>query len=240
MTDIEYLKKYLPNDKLEYGLEQLKKGIPVQYIIGNVDFYGYKINVNKNVLIPRFETEQLVFKTIDYINKMFDKKLNILDIGTGSGCISITLKKELDNVNITAVDISDEALEVAINNAKENDCEINFIKSDLFSNINDKYDVIISNPPYISYNEEIMDIVKNNEPNIALYAEDNGLYFYKQILSKCNDYLFEKSIIAFEIGYTQASAISKLAKIYFPTSKIVVEKDLQGKDRFLFIINKGD
>ncbi len=239
MTDIEYLKKYLPSDELEEGIKKLKKGIPVQYIVGNVDFYGYKINVNKNVLIPRFETEQLVSITIDYINKMFDKKINILDIGTGSGCISIALKKKL-NADVTAIDISDEALEVAINNAKENDCEINFIKSDLFNNVHDKYDVIISNPPYISYDEEIMDIVKNNEPHIALYAEDNGLYFYEQIISKCSSYLKEKSIIAFEIGYTQASAISKIAKIYFPTSKIIVEKDLQGKDRFLFIINKGD
>ena len=239
MTDIEYLKKYLPSDELEEGIKKLKKGIPVQYVVGNVDFYGYKINVNKNVLIPRFETEQLVSITIDYINKMFDKKINILDIGTGSGCISIALKKKL-NADVTAIDISDEALEVAINNAKENDCEINFIKSDLFNNVHDKYDVIISNPPYISYDEEIMDIVKNNEPHIALYAEDNGLYFYEQIISKCSSYLKEKSIIAFEIGYTQASAISKIAKIYFPTSKIIVEKDLQGKDRFLFIINKGD
>lgn len=237
MNEIEYLKKYLPSDKLEDGIKRLNNGEPVQYIVGNVDFYGYKINVNKNVLIPRFETEELVFKTINLIKKIFNENIKILDIGTGSGCISIALKKEIPGLDITAVDISEDALVVAKNNALENNCEINFIKSDLFNNIDDKYDLIISNPPYISYDEQIMDIVKKNEPHLALYAKNNGLYFYEEIIKNSSNYLNDKNIIAFEIGYLQANEIKKMAHKYYPNSNIIIEKDMQEKDRFVFIIN---
>lgn len=237
MNEIEYLKKYLPSDKLEDGIKRLNNGETVQYIVGNVDFYGYKINVNKNVLIPRFETEELVFKTINLIKKIFNENIKILDIGTGSGCISIALKKEIPGLDITAVDISEDALVVAKNNALENNCEINFIKSDLFNNIDDKYDLIISNPPYISYDEQIMDIVKKNEPHLALYAKNNGLYFYEEIIKNSSNYLNDKNIIAFEIGYLQANEIKKMAHKYYPNANIIIEKDMQEKDRFVFIIN---
>lgn len=237
MNEIEYLKKYLPSDKLEDGIKRLNNGDPVQYIVGNVDFYGYKINVNKNVLIPRFETEELVFKTINLIKKNLNKNIKVLDIGTGSGCISIALKKEIPGLDITAVDISEDALVVAKNNALENNCEINFIKSDLFNNIDDKYDLIISNPPYISYDEQIMDIVKKNEPHLALYAKNNGLYFYEEIIKNSSNYLNDKNIIAFEIGYLQANEIKKMSHKYYPNSNIIIEKDMQEKDRFVFIIN---
>lgn len=237
MNEIEYLKKYLPSDKLEDGIKRLNSGEPVQYIVGNVDFYGYKINVNKNVLIPRFETEELVFKTINLIKKNLNENIKVLDIGTGSGCISIALKKEIPGLDITAVDISEDALVVAKNNALENNCEINFIKSDLFNNIDDKYDLIISNPPYISYDEQIMDIVRKNEPHLALYAKNNGLYFYEEIIKNSSNYLNDKNIIAFEIGYLQANEIKKMAHKYYPNSNIIIEKDMQEKDRFVFIIN---
>lgn len=237
MNEIEYLKKYLPSDKLEDGIKRLNNGEPVQYIVGNVDFYGYKINVNKNVLIPRFETEELVFKTINLIKKILNENIKVLDIGTGSGCISIALKKEIPGLDITAVDISEDALVVAKNNALENNCEINFIKSDLFNNIDDKYDLIISNPPYISYDEQIMDIVKKNEPHLALYAKNNGLYFYEEIIKNSSNYLNDKNIIAFEIGYLQANEIKKMAHKYYPNANIIIEKDIQEKDRFVFIIN---
>ena len=174
----EYLKQYLPKEKLDESLNLLKEGVPPQYIIGNVNFYGNVINVDKRVLIPRFETELLVEKTINYCQKKFNNNLqniNILDIGTGSGCIAITLKKEL-NCKVTGIDISLDALEVARNNALNNNVNINFYQSDIFSNIKEKYDVIISNPPYIKEDEEIMDIVKNNEPHLALYAKNEGLY----------------------------------------------------------------
>ena len=236
-SDYDYLKKYLDSDKLEAGIELLKQGISPQYIIGNVSFYGNIINVNKNVLIPRFETELLVEKTIKYCRKMFnDSKINILDIGTGSGCISITLKKELD-CNVVGVDISNDALEVARENALINELNINFICSDIFSNVNDKFDVIISNPPYISYDEEIEDIVKNNEPHLALYADDNGLYFYDKILRECSNYLNDKFLIAFEIGYKQGEDIKNLAYKYLDNINVSVEKDYSGKDRFVFIYN---
>ena len=235
-NNIEYLKKYLKDKTLDEGIELLNKGIPVQYIVGNVDFYGYNFKVNENVLIPRFETEELVEKTIKYINKYLNKKVDILDLGTGSGCIAITLKKELD-CNVDAVDISPKALEIAKLNAKNNNVDITFYEGDMLSPINKKYDVIISNPPYIAYNEEIMEIVKNNEPHTALYAEDNGLKYYKDIISNANKYLKEKSIIAFEIGEKQGNLILEYAKKYFKDSIITVEKDMQNRDRFVFIIN---
>ena len=236
--DIEYLKKYLPNDKLDEGIKLLEEGKPVQYIVGNVDFYGNTINVNENTLIPRFETELLVEKTIKLIKKHFYGKVNILDIGTGSGCIAITLNKEVDS-NVDAVDISDKAIEVAIENNKINNTNVNFYKSDVFSNVNGKYDIIISNPPYIAYDEEIMDIVYDNEPHSALFADNNGLYFYDRILSECKDYLNSKFIIAFEIGYKQGYSVRNIAYKYLDNIDVFVEKDYSDKDRFVFIVSKG-
>ena len=177
----KYLYKYLDNlDEYENAIDKLIEGKPVQYIVGNVDFYGLNIKVNENVLIPRFETEELVDKTIKYINNYFDNKLDIVDIGTGSGAIAIILKSNLD-CNMDAVDISKEALGVAKENARRLNTEINFYLGDLLEPLNKKYDVIISNPPYIAYDEEIEEIVKNNEPHLALYAENDGLKCYENI-----------------------------------------------------------
>lgn len=236
MTDINYLEKYLPKNKLKEGIERLQNGEPVQYIVGNVNFYGNEIKVNKNVLIPRFETEELVEYTISYIKKMFKEKINIIDLGTGSGCIAITLKKKL-NSNVSAIDISKEALEVARENAKKNKVEIDFIQNDMLDNISNKFDVIISNPPYISKNEEIQDIVRKNEPSLALYADNEGLYYYEKIIKQAKKNLKEKFIIAFEIGYMQGDKIKKIAEQNYPKAEVVLKKDLQGKDRFIFIIN---
>jgi len=237
-SDLEYLKKYLSKDKLDEGIELLKKGISPQYIVGNVCFYGNTINVNNNVLIPRFETELLVEKTIKYINNLFsDKDISILDIGTGSGCIAITLKKELD-CKVVGVDISKEALGVARENAKNNGVDIEFVISDVFSSVKGNFDVIVSNPPYIREDEEIEDIVKNNEPHLALYAKDKGLYFYDKILRECKEYLNDKFLIAFEIGYEQGDDVKNLAYKYLDSINVSVEKDYSGKDRFIFISSK--
>ena len=233
MEELEYLEKYYKGD-ISIAIDKLNQGIPIQYIVGNVDFYGNIIEVNENVLIPRFETEELVEKTIKRLKKK--KNLEIVDLGTGSGCIAITLAKNL-KCKMDAVDISDKALEVAIKNAKDNKVDINFYHGDMLEPLTKKYDLIISNPPYISYDEEIMDIVKNNEPRIALYADNNGLKYYEQILSTCKDYLKEKALIAFEIGYTQAEEIKNIANKYLKC-KVEIEKDLQGKDRFIFITLK--
>lgn len=239
MTDIEYLKKYLPEDKFESGLKRLEKGEPVQYIVGNVDFYGYTFKVNPCVLIPRFETEELVFKTIEYARTVFKEPFKAVDLGTGSGCIAITLKKKLDSqIEVSAVDISKSALEVAKENAKENDVEIKFYHGDMLEPLDDKYDLIISNPPYIRKDEEIMKIVRDNEPAIALYADNEGLANYEKILSNAKEKLNQKNMIAFEIGWWQGSRVVELAQHYFPNALIRVEQDLQGKDRFVFIFNK--
>ena len=241
-NDIEYLRKYIRNNKLDEDyynkcLKQLEQGIPIQYIIGNVDFYGNIIKVNKNVLIPRFETELLVDKTINKIKKYFsNQKIDILDLGTGSGCIAISLKKEI-NSNVDALDISKKALEIAKQNAIDNKVNISFINKDMTTYKEKKYDVIISNPPYIRYDEEIMDIVKNNEPHLALYAQDNGLYFYKKILENISYITKDKYLICFEIGYSQSTDIVDIANKYLTNIDISIEKDYSNRDRFIFITN---
>ena len=230
MSDIEYLKKYYDGN-LEEALEKLKKGIPVQYIIGNVDFYGITLKVNPDVLIPRFETEELVSKVINYA-KNFDNP-SIVDIGTGSGAIAIALKKKI-KCDVIATDISSEALEVAEDNALNNNVQVEFKLGNLLEPLGKKVDIIVSNPPYIAYDEEIMDIVKNNEPHIALYAPNNGLYYYEEILKSAKKYLNDKYLIAFEIGYLQGEKIKELSK-YYLNNEAIIEKDMQGRDRFAFI-----
>ena len=244
-SDIDYLNKYikennLDNDYYDKCLKELEKGKPIQYIIGNFNFYGNIIKVNKDVLIPRYETELLVDKTIKKIKKYFNnKKIDILDMGTGSGCIAISLKKEIDS-NIDAIDISSKALKLAKENAKLNNTEINFINKDITTYKEKKYDVIISNPPYISYSEEIMDIVKNNEPHIALYAKDDGLYFYKKIIENIPYITKDKYLIGLEIGNTQKEAIISIIKEQLKDVSISGELDYSNNDRFIFITNIKD
>lgn len=233
-TEANELLKVSKNIEEDY--QKLLNGYPIQYLIGYVNFYGNKIEVNENVLIPRYETEYLCEKLINYSKKYFDNKISILDIGTGSGCIGITLKKELDYL-VTVSDISDRAIELAKINAKNNNADINIVKSNVFDSINDKYDIIVSNPPYIDIDEKIMDSVKKYEPHVALYAKDNGLYFYKEILKNAKNYLKEKSIIAFEIGWWQGNLIKEIVLNYFKESNITIEKDLTGRDRYIFIFN---
>lgn len=235
MSDIEYLEKYY-NGNINDAIKLLESGIPVQYIVGNVDFYGYNFVVNKNVLIPRFETEELVDRTIKYVQKYFGSSVKIVDLGCGSGCISISLSKEL-GITVDAVDISSDALDVARKNCVKNNASVNFYLGNMLEPLHDKYDVIISNPPYISYDEEIDEIVKKNEPSLALYADNDGLYFYEEILKNCKKYLNDKFLIAFEIGYTQGDRIRDFALKYLGDVSVSVEKDLSGRDRFVFIFN---
>lgn len=234
MTDREYLKKYLEPSKWDEGFKMLEEGEPLQYIIGNVNFCGNTIKVNSNVLIPRFETELLVDKTINYIQNYFSSKVKIIDLGTGSGAIAITLKKCL-NAEVDAIDISNKALEVAKENALLNNVSIKFFESDMLDNVKGKYDVIISNPPYVAYDEDVEEVVRNNEPAIALFAEHQGLEFYEKILSKANGRLNNKALIALEIGRTQGEKVKETAKKYFPSAEIKVEKDFPGEDRFVFV-----
>jgi len=240
----EYYKTYLKENNIyteeiyQEGIKKIKNNIPIQYIIGNVDFYGNIIKVNESVLIPRFETELLIEKTTKYIKKLFNNdNINIIDLGTGSGCIAITLKKILPNATIDAIDISEDALKLAKENATMNNVQINYYNHNMSQTLPKKYDIIISNPPYISKDEEIMDLVKNNEPHLALYAENNGLYYYEQILKNNQNNTKEKYLIAFEIGYKQAQQIKQFAIKYLNNPNIVIEKDLSGKDRYIFIYN---
>ena len=218
-------------------VKKLNKNYPVQYLIGNVNFYGYNISVNKHVLIPRFETETLVEKTIEYIKKLKLENGSLIDLGTGSGCISIVLKKELESLNITGLDISNKALKLARKNAKNNKADINFIKENIFKfkPVN-KYDILISNPPYITEDDEISPNIKY-EPKKAIFTND-GLKYYRHIMSTCSNYLNKKNLIAFEIGDKQGKDLKKLAKDFFPKAKIKLERDLSGRDRYLFIINE--
>lgn len=220
-------------------IEARLNNYPIQYIIGSVSFLGVNIKVNESVLIPRPETEELVYKSTEYIRKFFnDKKdLKIVDLGTGSGCIAIALKKNFPNAEVDAVDISLDALRVARENALSNDVDINFYNGNMLDGLNKKYDVIISNPPYIEDASEVEEIVLNNEPHSALFAPNKGFYYYDEILKNAKKYLNDKSMIIFEIGYQQGQWIKKINEKFFPQNLFILEKDMAEKDRFVFIYN---
>ena len=220
-------------------VEALRIGKPLQYVIGNVNFYGNKFYINESVLIPRFETEELVENTIKYLKKYFNEPIDLIDLGTGSGVIGLTIENKISTNIVDLVDISKEALEVTNKNCGLLNSKANLIQSDMFENIpkDRKYDLVISNPPYIKEDEVIEEIVKNNEPHLALYAKDNGLEFYKKILYNVKGHLKDKSMIAFEIGYEQKEDIVNLIKEVLPESSIITKKDLSDKDRMIFIFN---
>lgn len=237
MNETELIKKYVAKEKQLEALDKLHKNYPVQYIIGDVDFYGLTIKVNENVLIPRFETELLVDKTLKYLSKLFpSKSIKIADLCTGSGCIAITLQHKL-NCEIDAYDISKNAIEVAKENAANNKSKINFYIKDILKPIKGKYDCIISNPPYIRFDEAIAEPVKY-EPKEALYAKNDGLEFYETILSYIKNNLNNKYLIAFECGETQAEQIAVIANKHLPDAHINIEKDFNNKNRFLFITSE--
>ncbi len=231
-TDLKCLKEKYPKN-YQNIIKKVKNGYPVQYLIGNVEFLNTTILVNENVLIPRFETEYLVEKVLNKTKNIQNKPLKMLDICTGSGCIAIAISKNT-NWNCSALDISDTALEVAKKNALLNNQNINFIKQDILeSSIINNYDIIVANPPYISKNIKV-DKSTTFEPSIAIFAKDNGLAFYKAILKHIPN---TPKLIAFEIGFEQGKTIKNLALKRFPNSLIEIEKDLTGKERYLFINN---
>lgn len=223
------------NINIDEAKRKLKKNYPIQYLIGNVNFYGYIINVNKNVLIPRFETETLVEKTIQLIKNKKLETASVLEIGTGSGCISIVMKAQIPTLTITAIDINFQALKIARKNALNNKTNINFLKKDIFNfRIKDKYDIIISNPPYIKIGEKI-DIKTKFEPKNAIYAEQDGLIYYIQIFKIAKKLLSINYLIALEIGEEQGDILAQMASNCFENANIKIEKDLANKDRYLFI-----
>ena len=213
---------------------------PIQYILKRSNFYGKDYYVNKNVLIPRPETEILVQETNNLIKKHLKKdNISILDIGTGSGVIALTLKDLNPNYDITATDISKKALKVAKKNKKYYNLDIKLIKTDLFTGINKKFDVIISNPPYIPIKAFVEEKVKNTEPNIALYGGEDGLLFYKRIFDNVKNILKNEYILSFEIHESLGNKLKSLAGKYFPNDKIIIKQDDNSLDRYLYIVS-GD
>ena len=211
---------------------------PLSHLVGFDYFYDRKFKVTKDVLSPRMETEELIYKVLEYTKNSKKGSFRILDLCTGSGIIAITLKKEIigKSTNIVASDISEKALNIAIENANNNNAHITFIKSDLFDNISGEFDLIISNPPYISYEDKktIKDSVLNYDPHLALFAEEDGIYFYRKIIENANQYLVKDGAIFFEIGYNQKEKIIELGENNnFITT---VYKDINGRDRVAKLI----
>ena len=215
----------------------LEKDYPVQYIIGYVDFYGLKINVNEFTLIPRYETEYLIELTIKEIQQMNLTNLNILDLCTGSGAIGLTLKSLLPSSEVTLSDISKDALMVANKNKNELNLDVNIIESDLFKNIQGKFDIIISNPPYVMTNEPLPKDVLY-EPHLALYSGPKGIDHIEEIFKNIKSHLNNKYLIALEINEKSEPDITNLIKTYFEKNiNYKFMKDLAGKTRYLFITN---
>jgi len=213
----------------------IHEDIPVQHLIGHAYFYGYQFKVNQDVLIPRSETEQLVEHVLYFYDTYFSpEKIKVLDLGTGSGCIGITCALEEEKLDVTISDISPDALKVATDNRDQLQAKTKIVLSDLFENINEKFDILISNPPYIPDDETVENIVLK-EPGVALYGGSLGVDFYEKILKEAKQHLNPKALIGFEHGYQQKSQIKKFAEANFPEGIIIQLKDLQGKDRFTFI-----
>ncbi len=209
--------------------------IPVQHLIGYSYFYGRPFKVNQDVLIPRSETEQLVEHVLFYYDKYFSPTpIKVLDLGTGSGCIGLTLALEEEKLDVTISDISENALKIAKINKEDFKAKAQLVLSDLFENIGDTFDMIISNPPYIPDSEDVQDIVKK-EPSVALYGGKLGVDFYEKILDYSRSHLRKKALIAFEHGYQQKEQIYLFAQSFFPDGIILQLKDLAGKDRFTLI-----
>lgn len=211
-------------------------GVPIQHLTGYEMFYGRKFSVNHHVLIPRPETEELVLHVINHAPK--DRPITIVDVGTGSGIIAITLALELPNAKVYAIDISEEALMMAKKNAKSLQADVTFLKGDFlepFINQGLQADIVVSNPPYISEEEraELSDTVVNYDPELALFAEDNGLFAYKKIVSQLPNTVVTGGSVAFEIGHLQGDAVKGLIEWTFPHSSVSVIKDINGKDRIV-------
>lgn len=215
----------------------LEKDYPVQYIIGYVDFYGLKINVNEFTLIPRYETEYLIELTLKEIKKMNLDNPKILDLCAGSGAIGLTLKSLLPSSEVTLSDISKDALMVANKNKNELNLDVNIIESDLFKNIQGKFDIIISNPPYVMTNETLPKDVLY-EPHLALFSGPKGIDHIEEIFKNIKSHLNNKYLIALEINEKSEPDITNLIKTYFEKNiNYKFMKDLAGKTRYLFITN---
>lgn len=223
------------NDEFPLFLEKevnkyLLDGKPIEYILGYQYFYNLKLKVSENTLIPRKETEILVEEAIKRIKENNYKK--VLDLCTGTGAIALSVKNEVKDITVKASDISKEALKIAKENSENYNLDIEFIESDIFDNIDYDCDIILSNPPYISHDEYVDKIVVDNEPHLALFADNDGLYFYEKIITESKKIKSLKMII-FEIGYRQANSIKQIAINNGYNFEVI--KDYQGLDRIVIL-----
>ena len=223
---------------VEEIFKKLAAHIPAQYIIGHAEFFGMQLKVDERVLIPRPETEELVELILAENPK---DNLKVLDIGTGSGAIALVLAKNRPDWSVTAADISQDALELATENANVQNLNLSFIKSDCFSKISSKYDIIVSNPPYISREdqEEVGLNVLHSEPHLALFADEDGLAIYRRIAESSKDYLNDGGKIYLEIGYKQGQSVPALFTENFPEKRVRTLKDQFGQDRMV-VIDDGE
>ena len=217
---------------------KLASHIPAQYIIGHAECYGMQLKVDERVLIPRPETEELV-KLI--LTENPEKNLKVLDIGTGSGAIALALAKNRPDWSVTAADISQDALDLSLENAYAQNLNLSFIKSDCFSEISSKYDIIVSNPPYISRADEteVGLNVLHSEPHLALFADEDGLAIYRKIAEGSKDYLTDGGKIYLEIGYKQGQSVPALFMENLPEKRVRTLKDQFGQDRMV-VIDDGE
>ena len=221
------------------GMLRILNDEPMNYVLGYSFFYGYKFTVNKDVLIPRPETEELVCLILKKYDEYFKgQKVDVCDVGTGSGAIAITLKKEESNMNVCASDISNVALTVARKNAEDLDADVRFFEGSMlepYIENNIKVDILVSNPPYIKTDENLEASVVDYEPHVALFGGNDGLKFYREIFENAHKIIKEKGMLFFEMGYDQRENLTKLVQEYFKNAYIEVFRDINGKDRMLFI-----
>ncbi|MGE8205001.1 peptide chain release factor N(5)-glutamine methyltransferase [Heyndrickxia sp. NPDC080065] len=217
------------------------KGVPVQHIIGFEEFYGREFFVNQNVLIPRPETEELILEALKRVKRNFSiqEGLRLVDIGTGSGIIAITMKLECAPLTVTAIDISEQALNVAKRNAANLHADVSFIQGDLLQPMienREKVDIVLSNPPYIPNKdiEILSEVVKDYEPHQALFGGVDGLDFYRRLMEQIPLIIKKKALIGFEIGMGQGEQVADLLKETFPNSHVEIVNDINGKDRMVF------
>lgn len=218
------------------AIQKIKQGIPVQYITNKQEFMDSCFYVNQDVLIPQPDTEILIEEVIQLIKQ---RKVNILDLCCGSGCIGISLKKFLENANVVLSDVSQKAIEVAKKNAVLLNVDVQIIQSNLFENIKEKYDMIVSNPPYIETNViSTLSQEVQNEPHIALDGGEDGLTFYRKIIKEAPNYLNKKGYLCLEIGFNQKKAVIQLLQENF--ENMITKQDLAGNDRVIIAKMKGE
>ena len=218
--------------------KKLAAHIPAQYIIGHAEFFGMQLKVDERVLIPRPETEELVELIL---TENPEKNLKVLDIGTGSGAIALALAKNRPDWSVAAADISQDALDLSLENANAQNLNLSFIKSDCFSEISSKYDIIVSNPPYISRADEVevgLNVL-HSEPHLALFADEDGLAIYRRIAEDSKDYLNDGGKIYLEIGYKQGQSVPALFMENLPEKRVRTLKDQFGQDRMV-VIDDGE